>query len=287
MISAETRLCCVIGDPIKHTLSPLMHNAAFEYLGLEFIYVAFRVKADMLKKAVDGMRAFNIKGMNVTIPHKVRVMEYLDVIDEVSREIGAVNTIVNDDGVLKGFNTDGEGALKALKEGGGDPKGEKIVILGAGGAARAVSYFMAREGPSDMVIINRTVEKAVRLARCISEKIGLEVRAKRLTVQNLKDELEDAEILINCTSVGMTPNINKTLVPKGLLRSDMIVMDIVYNPVETRLLREAKERGCLTIDGVGMLVYQGAIAFEMWTGVRAPVDVMREVVVKALRRRRL
>ncbi|RLE61055.1 MAG: shikimate dehydrogenase [Thermoprotei archaeon] len=287
MISAETRLCCVIGDPIKHTLSPLMHNAAFEYLGLEFIYVAFRVKADMLKKAVDGMRAFNIKGMNVTIPHKVRVMEYLDVIDEVAREIGAVNTIVNDDGVLKGFNTDGEGALKALKEGGGDPKEKKIVILGAGGAARAVSYFIAREGPSDMVIINRTVEKAVRLARCISEKIGLEVRAKRLTVQNLKDELEDAEILINCTSVGMTPNINETLVPKGLLRGDMIVMDIVYNPVETRLLREAKERGCLTIDGVGMLVYQGAIAFEMWTGVRAPVDVMREVIIKALRGRRL
>jgi len=278
----KTKICCVIGDPIEHTLSPLIHNKAFENLGLDFVYIAFRVNREMLGKAIDGIRAFNIHGINITIPHKVRVLEYLDVVNDLVRNIGAVNTIVNDKGRLIGYNTDGEGALRALVKGGVSLSGKKVVVLGAGGAARAIVYFVAKEKPSSIMILNRTREKADELAENVSTKTDLLARAKKLENQSLKDEMQDADLVINCTSVGMAPNIGETPLPKSLLRKDIIVMDIIYNPLETRLLKEAKEAGAITISGIDMFIHQAASAFEIWTGNKAPIDLMKQVAIEAL-----
>ena len=278
----KTKVCCVIGDPIEHTLSPLIHNKAFENLGLDFVYVAFRVNREMLGKAIDGIRAFNIHGINITIPHKVRVLEYLDVVNDLVRNIGAVNTIVNEEGRLIGYNTDGDGALRALVKGGVSLSGKKVVVLGAGGAARAIVYFVAKEKPSSIMILNRTREKADELAENVSTKTDLLARAKKLENQSLKDEMPDADLVINCTSVGMAPNIGETPLPKSLLRKDIVVMDIIYNPLETRLLKEAKEAGAITISGVEMFVHQAASAFEIWTGNKAPVDLMKQITIEAL-----
>jgi len=278
----KTKVCCVIGDPIEHTLSPLIHNKAFENLGLDFVYVAFRVNREMLGKAIDGIRAFNIHGINITIPHKVRVLEYLDVVNDLVRNIGAVNTIVNEEGRLIGYNTDGDGALRALVKGGVSLSGKKVVVLGAGGAARAIVYFVAKEKPSSIMILNRTREKADELAENVSTKTGMLARAKKLANQSLKYEMQDADLVINCTSVGMAPNIGETPLPKSLLRKDIVVMDIIYNPLETRLLKEAKEAGAITISGVEMFVHQAASAFEIWTGNKAPVDLMKQITIEAL-----
>ncbi|MGD0330556.1 MAG: shikimate dehydrogenase [Nitrososphaeria archaeon] len=283
MTSYKTKICCVIGDPIEHTLSPIIHNKAFQTLDLDFVYVAFRVGENMLEGAVDGMRAFNIRGMNVTIPHKVKVMDYIDFVDEVANDIGAVNTIVNDSGILVGYNSDGEGALRSLVESGISLQGMKVLILGAGGAARAVIYSAAKGKPHNIVILNRTKEKAGELADRVSAKTGIPVTAKKLENQSLKDEIRDTDLIINCTSVGMAPDLNGTLVPKNLLRKGLAVMDIVYVPFETRLLKDAREAGAIVIHGVDMFVNQAAFAFEIWTGCKAPVDVMKDVAVEALK----
>ena len=283
MTSYKTKICCVIGDPIEHTLSPIIHNKAFQTLDLDFVYVAFRVGEKMLEGAIDGMRAFNIRGMNVTIPHKVKVMDYIDDVDEVANDIGAVNTIVNDSGILVGYNSDGEGALRSLVKSGISLQGMKVLILGAGGAARAVIYSAAKEMPNSIVILNRTKERARELADKVSAKTGIPVTAKKLENQSLKDEIQDTDLIINCTSVGMAPDLNGTLVPKNLLRKGLAVMDIVYVPFETRLLKEAREAGAIVIPGVDMFVNQAAFAFEIWTGRKAPVDVMKNVAVEALK----
>jgi shikimate dehydrogenase len=281
-MSYKTKVCCLIGDPIEHTLSPLIHNKAFKSLGLDFIYIAFRVKKEMLKKAIDGIKAYDIYGINVTIPHKVRVLKYLDIADDLVWDIGAVNTIKNDEGRLTGYNTDGKGALGALVKADVSLSGKNIVVLGAGGAARAIVYFTVREKPNSIMILNRTQEKADKLAESVSTKTGMWVKAKKLENQSLKDEMRDADLVINCTSVGMAPNIGETPVPKSYLRKDMIVMDIIYNPIETKLLKEAKEAGAITISGIDMFVYQAASAFEIWTGNKAPIDLMKSIAVKAL-----
>jgi shikimate dehydrogenase len=279
----KTNVCCAIGDPIEHTLSPIIHNKAFQKLDLDFVYVAFRVREKMLQGAIDGMRAFNIRGMNVTIPHKVKVMDYLDFVDEVASDIGAANTIVNDSGTLVGYNTDGEGALRSLVKGGISLQGMKVLVLGAGGAARAVIYSAAKEKPDSVMILNRTGEKAEELADRVLAKTGIPVKARKLESQSLKEGMQDADLIINCTSVGMAPNINETLVPKNLLRKGLVVMDVVYVPFETRLLKDAREAGAVVIPGVDMFVNQAASAFEIWTGHKAPVDVMKEAAVEALK----
>jgi shikimate dehydrogenase len=283
MTKYRTNVCCAIGDPIEHTISPIIHNKAFQKLDLNFVYVAFRVSEKMLKGAIDGMRAFNIRGMNVTIPHKVKVMDYLDSVDEVAGDIGATNTIVNNNGTLVGFNTDGEGALRSLAKYGILLKGTKVLVLGAGGAAMAVIYSIAKEKPDSIMILNRTEEKAEELADRVSVKTGVPVKARKLEDQSLKEYIGEADLMINCTSVGMAPNINETLVPKNLLRKGLVVMDVVYVPFETRLLKDAKEVGAVVIPGVDMLVNQAASAFEIWTGQKAPIDVMKEVAFEALK----
>jgi len=283
-VSGKTRLCGVIGDPIEHTVSPAMHNAAFKKMGLDYWYVAFRVKKEDLGKTIAGMRAPNIRGLNVTIPHKVAVIPFLDELDPLAERIGAVNTIVNDDGTLTGYNTDATGFLQALLERGIEPKGKNVVILGAGGASRAISFILAERG-AHLVILNRQLELdwAEELAGRLSNIFREEVRSLELVEENLARALDKADILVNATSVGMSPNIDETPVASHLLKPDLVVFDVVYNPVKTRLLREAEKAGAETISGVEMLVWQGASAFEKWTGVKAPAKLMREEVIKVLK----
>ncbi|MBA7641813.1 Shikimate dehydrogenase (NADP(+)) [subsurface metagenome] len=283
LISGTTRVCGVIGDPIEHTMSPVMHNAVFKELGMDYLYVAFWVKKEELGEAIRGMRALSIRGLNVTIPHKVDVIPFLDELDPLAERIGAVNTIVNDAGVLKGYNTDATGFLQALLEREVEPKGKNVVILGAGGASRAISFILAQRG-ANLVILNRLLELdwAEELARQISQVFEKEIEALKLDEENLTTVLREADILVNATSVGMSPNINETPVPAKLLNSGLVVFDIVYNPIKTKLLREAEAVGAKTIGGLNMLAWQGALAFEQFTGQKAPVDLMRKEAIKVL-----
>ncbi len=282
-ISGKTKLCGVIGDPIEHTMSPVMQNAAFERMGLDYWYVPFRVKKEELGKAIDGMRALNIKGLNVTIPHKVAVIPFLDKLDPLAEKIGAINTIVNDDGTLTGYNTDAAGFLQTLLESGIEPRGKNVVILGAGGASRGISFILAERG-THLVILNRLLELewAEDLAGRLSETFGEEVGALEMVDENLAGALEKADILVNATSVGMSPSIDETPVPIKLLKPGLVIFDIVYNPIKTRLQREAEQIGAKTISGIDMLVWQGALAFEKWTGVEAPIELMKKEVIRIL-----
>ncbi len=282
-ISGEARICGVIGDPIKHTMSPVMHNAAFEKLELDYLYIPFRVKKEELGKAIEGMKAMNIRGLNVTIPHKVAVIQFLDELDPLAEKIGAVNTIVNNNGVLKGYNTDAAGFLQALLEKGVEPRGKEVAVLGAGGASRAISFILADRGVN-LVILNRRLELdwAEELAGKLSKIFKKEVKALELVEKNLVAVLEKADILVNATSVGMSPNIDEKPVASSLLKPGLIVFDLVYNPLKTRLLRDAEQAGAKTIGGLDMLVWQGALAFEQWTGLKAPVEVMKKAAINVL-----
>jgi shikimate dehydrogenase len=280
-ISGKTQVWGIIGDPLKHTISPAMHNAAFEKLGMDYVYVPFPVKKDDLAEALQGIRALNIRGVNVTIPHKVQVMPFLDNIDELARDIGAVNTVINQNGELKGYNTDAAGFWRVLETAKVQLPGKKVVLLGAGGAARAIAFMLADKG-ADLTILNRNLEKAELLVDLITTTFGKSIPALELTSDNLGLTLGETDILINATSVGMHPKNRETTVPAKLLKPNMIVFDIIYNPAKTRLLADAEKRGAKIINGVEMLVWQGAVAFELWTGKPAPVDVMREAAIKAL-----
>ena len=281
-MSGTSRICGVIGDPIEHSMSPVMHNAAFEKIGLNYLYVPFRVRKEELGKAIAGMRALNIRGLNVTIPHKVAVIPFLDELDPLAQRIGAVNTIVNDDGALTGYNTDATGFLQALLERGIEPREKNAVVLGAGGASRAISLILAERG-SNLIILNRTWDKATEYASWISQICHREAKALKLNRENLARALSNADILVNATSIGMSPNSNETPVSPDLFKPPLTVFDIVYNPIKTRLLREAEAAGAETISGVDMLVWQGALAFELWTGAKAPVKLMREEAIKGLK----
>ena len=281
LISGKTKVCGIIGDPIEHTMSPVMHNAAFRKLGLDYVYLPFHVRQEELGKAIDGMRALNIRGLNVTIPHKVSIIPLLDKLDSLAEKIGAINTIVNEDSVLTGYNTDATGFLQALLERRVRPEGKKVVILGAGGASRAISFILTERG-ANLFVLNRQLARAEDLAGRIAQVFSKNVSAQELNEENLKMALARADILINATSVGMVPDVAQTPVPAELLKSGLIVFDIVYNPIQTRLLKEAEAVGAKTIDGLEMLVWQGALAFEKWTGQKAPLDLMKREAMKAL-----
>lgn len=268
----------VFGDPIKHSKSPVMHNRAFRELGLNAAYAAFHVGPGRLKDAVAGIRALGFRGVNVTIPHKVEVMDYLDAIDEDARAIGAVNTIVNDDGKLTGFNTDGIGYVRSLREEAGfEVAGRKVLLLGAGGAARGVAYALAKEGAAAVYIANRTVSKAVDLAAAISPYAP----AHGMSFGDIADIRGEVDLIVNNTSVGMHPNVNETPIDTSWFHDGLTVSDLIYNPPVTRLLREAEAKGAAIHGGLGMFIYQGAYAFEYWTGREAPVAVMRAAVLEA------
>jgi shikimate dehydrogenase len=280
-ISGKTVVCGIIGDPIEHTVSPAMHNAAFRELSLDYVYVPFRVKAENISQAVLGLRALNIRGLNVTIPHKKAVLSILDEIDPLAERIGAVNTLVNNNSLLKGYNTDASGFIKSLEAEKVKTENKNVVILGAGGSARAIVFILADRG-ADLIILNRHLEPALGLANWIRKTFRRETKALELSNKNLKETLSGADIVVNTTSVGMAPQSGESLVPGRLWKKDLTVVDIVYNPLQTRLLTEAAGRGAKTISGLEMLVWQGAAAFELWTGKKAPIEVMRAAAIRAL-----
>lgn len=286
VIDGTTRIAGVIGDPVAHTLSPPMHNAAFTALGLAWVYVPFRVAPERLGDAVRAVRALNLAGLNVTIPHKVAVLDFLDELDESARLIGAVNTIVNRDGRLIGYNTDGAGFLRSLRvDAGAEPRGRSVLLLGAGGAARAIGVQLALEGAARIDIANRTVDRAKALADHLIQSVGVQARAYGLS--DLGPHLVGGyDIVIHTTSWGMAPEADVApLITTEALNAKTLVCDIVYTPRETSLLRAARERGCQVLEGLGMLVHQAALAFELWTGERAPVDVMYNVLESKLAER--
>ena len=282
-ISGKTKICGLIGDPVEHTMSPVMHNAAFDKLGLDYAYLPFRVSPEELPQAVSGLRALNAIGFNVTIPHKVAVIPLLDELDSLAEKIGAVNTVVNDNGVLKGYNTDASGFLQVLLERGVEPAEKNIVLLGAGGAARAIAYILA-ERNTHLTILNRREELdwAEAIAANIRKDLGKDVEVFELLPDHLAAALEPAHILVNATSVGMSPAIDVSPVPTQLMKSGLVVVDIVYNPARTKLLQDAAAAGAVTVEGLDMLVWQGALAFEKWTGEKPPFDLMKEVALNEL-----
>ncbi len=282
-ITGKTKVCGVIGDPIEHTLSPAMHNAAFEALNLDYVFLAFKVKSAGIADAVNGMRALNIRGLNVTMPHKRAVIKHLDRVDLSAQIVDSVNTILNKESLLFGFNTDGIGALKALRENGIEPKGRKVLLLGAGGAARAIAYTMAKEA-DELVVLNRTLKQAHDLAKLLQKAVNKKIVAGSLSISDIEQNLLDSDILVNATSVGMKPNIDESPVKSKLLRSNLAVLDIVYNPLETKLSIDAKSAGAKVVSGVEMLIYQGAASFEIWTGKPAPVQVMRQAALNHLKK---
>jgi shikimate dehydrogenase len=284
MISGRTKLYALIGDPVEQSLSPAMLNAAFRELELDCVYLALRVPQRKLADAVAGVRALGISGLNVTHPHKVEILSLLDELDEFASMVGAVNTVKNEGGRLIGFNTDGPGAVLALRRELGGLEGRSVVLLGAGGAARAIAFSLAKEG-ARLTIANRTAWRARQLAAELRRRLGVDVEHLSIGREELARAIERAEVLINATTVGMRPDLRGTLVTADMMHSGLLVNDIVYDPLETRLLREARKAGARTLNGLGMLLYQGALAFEIWTGKRAPIEVMEAAAKRELRRR--
>jgi shikimate dehydrogenase len=278
------RLCYLLGYPVGHSMSAVMHNAAFQKLGLDYRYELKSVPLEELGAFVASeLRSADFAGGSVTIPHKVTVMDHLDGVAPSALRIGAVNTIVKEDGRLKGYNTDGTGALRGIIEVHGEIDGSKVVMLGAGGAARAVGYHLSMR-VEELTIANRTLKKADELARTLSANPECRATVKSIPLNRdlLRASIKEADILVNGTSLGMHPEAGRTPIEKGLLHASLLVFDLVYNPVKTRLLRDAEEAGASILPGVNMLVYQGATAFKMWTGEDPPVETMRAAVVEAL-----
>jgi shikimate dehydrogenase len=277
-INTQTKLCGVLGNPVEHSLSPAIHNAAFQKLGLNFVYLAFRVED--LAGAIRGIRALgNVRGFSVTIPHKVAVIPHLDEVETTAKHIGSVNTIIVENGKLTGYNTDALGALRALRDAGVSLKGQKVLMLGSGGAARAIAFGLGADtGVVALTILGIDDQERRGLVKDLRAKTSLHVEDGPITEETLRRSLKDSQILLHCTPVGMHPKVEETCVPGSLFTPSLTVMDIVYNPLETRLLREAKAAGCRTIRGLEMFLNQAIAQFELWTGRPAPADVMRTVL---------
>lgn len=266
-IDSTTLLYGVFGNPVSHSLSPAMHNAAFAHAGHNGVYLAFRIED--IRTAVSAIRELNIQGVSITIPHKISIMPFMDETDPLAMEIGAVNTIINRYGKLCACNSDCPGAMRALREK-TEISGKKVAVIGAGGAARAIAFGIRKE-KGRACIVNRTVKKG--------EKLAEECGADFLPLSDMKSAFD---ILINTTPLGMTPDTERIPLSPELLQEGMTVMDIIYNPLKTRLLQEAEKRGCTVIDGLAMFIYQGAFQFELWTGKEAPVELMRKTVLTEL-----
>jgi len=280
-IKGSTNVVGLIGHPVEHSFSPPMHNAAFQSLGMDWVYVAFDVNPKDLSSAIEGAKSLNIKGFNVTIPHKIEVMQYLDELDEVAELIGAVNTI--DFKNLKGYNTDGIGAVRAIEEV-SSIKDKNVVVAGAGGASRAISFYLAKFGASSLTILNRNADKAQSLANDVlaSDLIG---DVKSDSISEINDYLSDADILVDTTPLGMDPHINdEPIATSENMHEDLVVFDAVYNPNETVLIKQAIKAGATPVYGIKMLLYQGAESFKIWTGMDAPIDVMEDALNQFLGR---
>ena len=274
----------IIGFPIRHSISPVFQQAALDYCGIDATYRAWEVAPDEVGAFVQGLRKPEVLGINVTVPHKEAVISYLDEVDDWATEAVAVNTIVNRSERLTGHNTDGYGFLRALQEEGAfDPKGRRVLILGAGGAARGVVLALIRANVDQLTVANRTVSRAQRLAE-LARASGVTSEAIPLSGSDLTEAAAQAELIVNCTTIGMAhgPDEKGTPLSWRQIRPTALVYDLVYNPLETPLLRDAVKAGARTLGGISMLVYLGAASFEMWTGQPAPVSVMLEAASRAM-----
>ena len=281
-VLGHTKVLGVFGHPISHSLSPVMHNAAIRALNIDYIYVPFHVLPEDLSKSVEGIRSMQIAGVNVTLPHKESIIEYLDEVSDRSKQIKSVNTVINVGGRLKGDTTDGDGFARSAEAVWGKLDGCKATILGAGGSAKAVAFALARIG-CEIVIANRTHQRAVQLAECLGMAFETGTfRVAQIDDQALEDEIAKADLLVNTTSVGMRPDVDGIPISPELLRRGLMVYDLIYNPAKTRLIVEAEKRGASAVNGLKMLAYQGAMSFEMWTGIEAPVDVMEQAAERVL-----
>jgi shikimate dehydrogenase len=282
-INPKTKVCALIGNPVGHSMSPAIHNAAFVKLNKDIIYVAFRVED--VKGAIAGMRALeNFRGMSVTIPHKIEVMKYVDEIPEVDRHIGSINTVINENGKLIGFNTDGPGALKAIVDAGVHLTGKNVLMLGAGGAARAIAFTLAKPANlGQLVLLDINQEFLDGLTADLKSGTDSVIKSGNLDAAAVQSNMEEADLIINCTPVGMHPKVDATLVPEHFFRPGQVVFDVVYNPLETKMLRDAKARGLVVIPGVEMFINQAILQFERFANVeKAPEELMRSVVMEQL-----
>ncbi|BCG58182.1 shikimate dehydrogenase [Paenibacillus sp. URB8-2] len=270
----------VIGSPISHSKSPVMHTAGLNALGIQGAYVPLHVAQGKVGETIQAIRTLNFRGINVTLPHKLAVIEHLDRVDRAAEAIGAVNTIVNDNGILTGYNTDGIGYVRSLKsEAVSELSGKRIMIIGAGGASRGIVDALLQESPSAVIIVNRDEEKAKRLAEDWKSRGDI----KGIGLDQIGRYIGGTDILINTTSVGMHPHTGDMPIDPDIIPEGIVVSDLIYNPLHTRLLLESRSRrGCTIHGGVGMFIYQGAYALEYWTGMPAPVDVMREALMNSL-----
>lgn len=282
-ISGHTELIGLIANPIRHSTSPKMHNEAFAKLGLDYVYLAFEVGNEELEDTIKGFRAMKVRGSNVSMPNKTVVHKYLDKLSPAAELCGAVNTIVNDNGILTGHITDGIGCMMALKDAGVDVIGKKITIVGAGGAATAIEVQAALDGVAEISIFN-TKDKffvnAEKTAEKLNSKTDCKVNVFDLAdLEKLKEEIASSVLFINAIGMGMKPLEGKTYIPdKSFFRPDLTVLDIVYIPAETALLKLAKEAGCRTLNGLGMMLFQGAAAFKLFTGKDMPIEYMKEIL---------
>jgi len=283
-ISGHTRLLALIGSPVGHSGSPAMYNYSFEKLGIDYAYVVFDVKEEGVKGAIDAMRLFDMRGMNVTMPDKTEVVKYMDELSPAAKLIGAVNTIVNEDGKFIGYNTDGEGFVNNLRDHGGEVRGKKIVVAGGGGAATAIIVQCALDGAKEIAIFNkkdaffaRTLETAEKIRNAVPSCV---VNVYDIDdVQKMTECITTSDLFVNATIVGMKPMESESVVKDlSALRPGLWVSDIVYNPEETKLLKDAKEAGCTCVGGKGMLIWQGASAFKLYTGKEMPVEEVKELL---------
>ncbi|MBI3781455.1 MAG: shikimate dehydrogenase [candidate division NC10 bacterium] len=281
--TAAARVFIVFGDPVEHSLSPVMQNAALQAAGIDGLYIPWRVKPEGLPIAFESLRRMeNFGGANVTLPHKEQAASLVDELSSEAASVGAVNTLVPRGGHLLGATTDGRGFLRSLQEEAGFvPRGRQAVILGAGGAARAVAWSLAEAGVSRLFILNRTVERAESLALLVSRGCGVSAIGLCPSDPRVSEKLADSELLVNATSVGLAASDPPAINP-ALLHPRILVYDLIYRPRETALLREAKKRGCRVLGGLGMLLYQGALAFELWTGQKASEEAMRRALIETL-----
>jgi shikimate dehydrogenase len=281
-INPKTKVFALIGNPVSHSMSPAIHNAAFMKLNIDSLYVAFQVED--VKSAMAGMRALdNFKGMSVTIPHKIEVMQYVDEIPEVDRHIGSINTVVKEDNKLIGFNTDGPGALKAIVDAGVELAGKKVLMLGAGGAARAIAFTLAKKGGIDeLVLLDINEDFLNNLTGDLRSGTEATITPGMLDAAAIEEHMASADLVINCTPVGMHPKEDASLVPENLFRPGQVVFDVVYNPLETKLLRQARAKGLTVIQGVEMFINQAILQFERFAGADAPEELMRNVVMEKL-----
>jgi shikimate dehydrogenase len=276
-VTAATRLACLIGHPVGHSRSPSMHNAAFEAQGIDMRYVAFDVSSERLPAAIEGLRALGIVGANVTVPHKETVVALLDTVDSTARRIGAVNTIVNQDGVLSGHNTDIHGFLTALEQAWGrSPRGSRCLVLGAGGSARAIVAGLALEEAAEVWVFNRTLSRARELCAAVASWSTVPCRA--VGESELITVAQQADLIVNATSVGMGDSVKLSPIPVDILTRSHVIVDITYGPEPTALVRAGRSLGGICLDGLEMLVRQAARSYELWTGRMAPIDRMRDEV---------